>query len=220
MRSWSLPRLVSVLTLTLAVGAGCKAGGDDARAAPPEPTADKAPGPRPAPRDAGRTLGPKIDHDVKLLDGSAMKLSELRGHALLIVNTASECGYTPQYEGLQTLYERYRERGLEVLAFPCNDFGGQEPGDAKTIRDYLSKTYQVTFPVFEKQRITKSGPGPKSPLWKTLTEDLAGDLAGEVKWNFTKFLVNREGFVVARFASSVDPLATEVVSAVEGALGK
>jgi len=204
--------VVVSLTAPLTLAAGCQGGSDNAHAAPP----GKAPGPSaPAPAP-----GPKIDHDVKLLDGSSMSLASLRGRALLIVNTASECGYTPQYEGLQTLYERYRERGLEVLAFPCNDFGGQEPGDAKTIRDYITKTYQVSFPVFEKQRITKGGVGPKSPLWKTLTEDLSADLAGEVKWNFTKFLVNRDGFVVARFSSSVDPLAPEVVSAVEGALGK
>lgn len=184
----------------------------------PETPAAAAP-PAPAPSSpAPATLGPRIDHEVKLLDGSTMKLSELRGHALLIVNTASECGYTPQYEGLQTLHERYAARGLAVLAFPCNDFGGQEPGDAKTIRDYLDKTFHVSFPVFEKQRI-KAGDGvAKSPLWKTLTEDLPEGLRGEVKWNFTKFLVNTEGYAVARFPSKVDPLAPEVIAAIEGHL--
>lgn len=195
------------LSSTLIATAGCS---------PETPAAAAPPGPPPtAPKQA---LGPRIDHEVRLLDGTVMKLSELRGHALLIVNTASECGYTPQYEGLQTLHERYASRGLSVLAFPCNDFGGQEPGDSKTIRDYLDKTFHVSFPVFEKQRV-KAGDGvAKSPLWKTLTEELPAGLNGPVKWNFTKFLVNPEGYVVARFPSAVDPLAPEVISALEAHL--
>lgn len=203
MRTLSALSLASVVTAF----AGCS----------PDSPASAAP-PAPGPGAPPPALGPRIDHEVKLLDGSTMKLSELRGHALLIVNTASECGYTPQYEGLQTLHERYAARGLAVLAFPCNDFGGQEPGDAKTIRDYLDKTFHVSFPVFDKQRI-KAGDGvAKSPLWKTLTEDLPAGLRGEVQWNFTKFLVNTEGYVVARFPSKVDPLAPEVIAAIEAHL--
>jgi len=208
--------LLTVAALLLAT-AGCSAR-EDAHAAPPPPDAPAAPrdptGPT-GPSTPPRALGPKIDHEVQLLDGTPMKLSELRGHTLLIVNTASECGYTPQYEGLQTLHERYSGRGLMVLAFPCNDFGGQEPGDARTIRDYLDKTYRVSFPVFAKQRL--KGPD-KSPLWKTLTEEIATDLRGEVTWNFTKFIVNTEGFVVARYGPAVDPLAPELISTVESHL--
>ncbi len=199
--------VVSGVMGAAALGA-CGEGG--AQAQPP------APG-KVGPATPGKALGPKIDHEVKTLDGQPMALSQLRGRALLIVNTASQCGYTPQYEGLQTLYERYRERGLEVLAFPCNDFGGQEPGDAKTIRDYLAKTFQVSFPVFEKQRI-KGASADKSPLWRTLTEELPDGLRGEVKWNFSKFLVNPEGFVVARFDSGVDPLDSQVIAAIEAHL--
>jgi glutathione peroxidase len=193
----------SLLALALA---GCSSR-EDAHALSPAPS--------PQPASPPRALAPRIDHEVRLLDGSPLMLSELRGRALLIVNTASECGYTPQYEGMQTLHERYQERGLAVLAFPCNDFGGQEPGDAAAIRDLLDKTYRVSFPVFEKQKL--KGPD-KSPLWKTLTEELPAGLGGEVNWNFTKFLVSPDGYVVARFPSKVDPLAPEVIAAIESHL--
>ncbi len=200
------PVLVISASLVLLSPLGCSSR-DDAHATPPPAPSE--------PTKPGADLGPRIDHEVRLLDGSAMKLSELRGRALLIVNTASACGYTPQYEGLQTLHERYQDKGLAVLAFPCNDFGGQEPGDAATIRDYLDRTFKVSFPVFEKQRLKGAD---KSPLWKTLSEDLPAGLAGEIKWNFTKFLVNPEGYVVARFPPATDPLAPEVVNAVESHL--
>jgi len=182
---------------------GCKG----SEAAPPAPTT-AAPGRAPA-------QAPVIDHDVKTLEGQAMKLSQLRGRPLLIVNTASACGYTPQYEGLESLYKRYEERGLVVLGFPSNDFGGQEPGDAKTIREYVSKTFGVTFPMFEKQKV--KGPG-KSPLYKTLTEELPGELGGEVKWNFEKFVVDVDGHVVARFRSAVEPDDPALVAAIESVL--
>jgi glutathione peroxidase len=160
------------------------------------------------------SAGPVLDHAVKLLDGRPTKLSEWRGHALLIVNTASECGLTPQYEDLEALHQRYQARGLVVMAFPCNDFGGQEPGDAKTIGEFVARTYGITFPIFEKQSLK----GTKSPLWKTLTEELPPGLRGEVKWNFSKFLVNPDGRVVARFDPATSPLAPEVTSAVERVL--
>lgn len=172
-----------------------------------------------APRPEEEGFAPRrsvvIDHAVKTLEGEPMKLSQLRGRTLLIVNTASACGYTPQYEGLQALHDRYEERGLVVLGFPSNDFGGQEPGDAKTIREYVSKTFGVRFPMFEKQKV--KGPD-KSPLYKTLTEELGAELGGEVRWNFEKFLVDAEGRVVARFRSSVDPLSPEVLAAIEATL--
>jgi glutathione peroxidase len=160
-----------------------------------------------------------IDHEVRTLEGQPMSLAAMRGAALLIVNTASECGFTPQYAGLQALHERYEGKGLHVLAFPCNDFGGQEPGDARSIRRHLSETYQVTFPVFEKQRI-KGTSAEKSPLWRTLTEETADGIRGEVKWNFTKFLVAPDGRVVARFGSDVDPQDPKVIAAIEKVLPK
>lgn len=184
---------------------GCK---DGPRAAPPAPAVAAG---------TGDERGAIIDHEVKTLDGAPMSLADFRGSALLIVNTASQCGYTPQYESLQRLHERYEGRGLHVLAFPCNDFGGQEPGDAKTIREYLSKTYGVTFPVFEKQRI-KAPSAEKSPLWRTLTEAGPERFRGEVKWNFTKFLVSPEGHIVGRWGSNVDPLDAQVIAAIDAQL--
>lgn len=159
--------------------------------------------------------GPIIDHPVHTLDGGRMNLGQFRGQTLLIVNTASECGYTPQYASLEALYRRYEARGLLVLGFPSNDFMGQEPGDAKQIRKFITETYGITFPMFEKQVV--AGP-EKSPLYHTLTEDLPGDLAGEIGWNFTKFLVDPSGHVVARFPTSVDPLDPQVIEAVEANL--
>lgn len=166
-------------------------------------------------RTAEAARGPVIDHPVHTLEGERMNLGQLRGQTLLIVNTASECGYTPQYAALETLYRRYEARGLLVLGFPSNDFMGQEPGDAKQIRKFITDTYGITFPMFEKQVVA----GPmKSPLYRTLTDELPGDLAGEIGWNFTKFLVDPSGHVVARFPSDVDPLDLQVTQAIEANL--
>lgn len=167
------------------------------------------------PAPAPGAKGPLIDHDVKTLEGEPMKLSQFRGQALLIVNTASQCGYTPQYEELEALQKRFGLRGLQVLGFPSNDFGQQEPGDAAQIRKFVRETYGVTFPMFEKQKVL--GPG-KSPLYKTLTEDTGEGLKGDVHWNFTKFLVDPEGHVVARFPSDTSPLDPELVAAIEKVL--
>lgn len=203
---WTRALGLSVAVSGVSVGGGC--GRSDA--APPPRSAEVAP------KDKA-VGGPVIDHEVKTLEGEAMALSRFRGQALLIVNTASECGFTPQYEGLEALSRRYEGRGLVVMGFPSNDFGGQEPGDAQTIRRFVSETYGVTFPVFAKQKV--KGPD-KSPLYKTLTEDLPGDLKGEVGWNFTKFLVDPSGRVVARFPSQVDPLDPALVAAIERVLPK
>lgn len=160
---------------------------------------------------------PVIDHTVKLLDGSEKDLKDYRGKALLVVNTASECGYTPQYAGLQELYAKYKDRGLEVLAFPSNDFGGQEPGDAEQIRSFVSDEYSVEFEMFDKVHAK----GPEiAPLYKTLTEQTGEGIKGEVQWNFTKFLVDPDGHVVGRFNSPVDPMAPELVEALEKVLPK
>nr|WP_323137353.1 glutathione peroxidase [Paraliomyxa miuraensis] len=158
-----------------------------------------------------------VEHTVKLIDGADKSLADYRGRALLVVNTASECGYTPQYADLQELYAKYKERGLEVLAFPSNDFGGQEPGTPDEIRQFVDSKYHVEFEMFDKVAIKGSD---KAPLYKTLTEETAEGIRGEVEWNFTKFLVDPEGRVVGRFESGVSPTSPEVVAAVEAVLPK
>lgn len=156
-----------------------------------------------------------IDHELKTLEGATFRLSELRGKALLIVNVASDCGYTPQYKGLQELHRRYGEKGLVVIGIPSNDFGGQEPGSAEEIRGFCDSNYQVSFPMMEK--VHAKGPD-MAPLYRTLTTETQAPIAGEVRWNFTKFLINAEGVPVARFEPKVEPLADELVAAVEAAL--
>ncbi|MBA3898205.1 MAG: glutathione peroxidase [Sphingomonadaceae bacterium] len=142
------------------------------------------------------------DFTVKAADGSEMPLSDVEG-AMLIVNVASKCGFTPQYEGLEKLYRDYKDRGLTVLGFPCNQFGGQEPGDADEIANFCSLTYDVTFPVLAKVEVNGSG---ADPLWKYLKHEKPGLLGSEgIKWNFTKFLVDRDGAPVARYAPTDKP---------------
>lgn len=138
-----------------------------------------------------------------LLSGAPIHLSAFRGQVLLIANTASQCGFTPQYTGLQALYDAYRDRGFAVLGFPCNQFGGQEPGDSAQIGAFCQKNYGVSFPVFEK--VDVNGPAAH-PLFQFLTHARPG-LFGtrRIKWNFTKFLIDRSGHVVARFAPRAHP---------------
>ncbi|MBL4685247.1 MAG: glutathione peroxidase [Nannocystaceae bacterium] len=155
--------------------------------------------------------------DVKVLDGTLTDLEAYKGKVLLIVNTASECGYTPQYEDLQTVYNKYRARGFEVLAFPSNDYGAQEPGNAAEIRKFVDEKYSVEFPVFDK--VVVKGPD-KAPLFKMLTEQAEEGMQGEVKWNFTKFLVDPSGKVVGRFEPSVKPTDAEITDAIERILPK
>jgi len=134
-----------------------------------------------------------------------MPLSELDGKVVLIVNTASKCGFTPQYEGLEALQRRYHDRGFEVLGFPCNQFGRQEPGDADEIRDFCSLNYDVGFPLFAK--IDVNGPAAH-PLYQFLTDRCRGLLGSRrIKWNFTKFLIGRDGVPIARYAPTVKPEA-------------
>jgi len=147
------------------------------------------------------------------IDGAEKSLADYSGKVMLLVNTASKCGFTPQYEGLETLFERYADRGLRILAFPANNFGGQEPGSDTEIKEFCSTTYNVTFDLFSK--ISVAGED-KHPLYVYLTEQPGfGD---EIKWNFTKFLVDRSGKVIARFNTRVDPLDEQVITAVERAL--
>lgn len=158
---------------------------------------------------------PVVDHKVTTLAGESFDLASLRGKAVLIVNTASKCGYTPQYAKLQALYDAYRERGLVVVGFPSNDFGAQEPGTAEEIASFCKLNYGVTFPMMAK--VKTKGP-EKSPLYRTLTEETGDGIKGDVKWNFTKFLVDAEGRIVARFEPGVDPMSTELKTAVEKVL--
>lgn len=140
---------------------------------------------------------------VVTADGTEMTLAEYRGQVLLIVNVASKCGFTPQYAGLEALHRRFGPRGLTVLGFPCNQFGGQEPGDAAEIASFCSLTYDVGFPIVGKVEV--NGPGT-APLWRHLKAAAPGLLGSEaVKWNFTKFLVDRSGAVVRRYAPTTKP---------------
>jgi glutathione peroxidase len=142
---------------------------------------------------------------IRAADGSDTDLSPYAGKVLLIVNTASKCGFTPQYEGLEALHRKYGERGLAVLAFPCNQFGAQEPGDPDEIANFCRLTYDVTFPVFAK--VDVNGPAA-APLFQHLKQGAKGVLGSEaIKWNFTKFLVDRSGRVVARYAPTTKPEA-------------
>jgi glutathione peroxidase len=140
---------------------------------------------------------------VDASDGSQTDLASYRGKVLLIVNTASQCGFTPQYAGLEALWRRYRDEGFAVLAFPCNQFGKQEPGSAEDIADFCTTAYDVTFPIFGK--IEVNGPGATT-LYRHLKQQAPGLLGSEaIKWNFTKFLVDREGQVVRRYAPTTKP---------------
>jgi glutathione peroxidase-family protein len=151
------------------------------------------------------------DHQVKLLDGGELDLGTLRGKPTLIVNTASKCGYTPQYEGLQALYERYGDRGLQVLGSPSADFADQEFDDAEEIGAFCQKNYGVTFPLTERTSVRAE----PSPLWSDLGRQ---PNSAPPVWNFTKYLVGADGKLIARWATKVKPEDPEIVSAIEAAL--
>ncbi len=155
-----------------------------------------------------------FDFTAETLDGRPAPLADHRGRVLLIVNTASKCGFTPQYAGLESLRRKYEARGLTILGFPCNQFGAQEPGDAAEIAGFCSLTYDVGFPMMAKIEVNGAG---AHPLWAWLKHEKKGLLGSEaVKWNFTKFLVGRDGAVVGRFAPNTEPKALE--SAIEALL--
>lgn len=143
------------------------------------------------------------DFEVTTLRGEEESLSKYKGKVLLVVNTASKCGFTPQYKGLQEMYEKYKDRGFEVLGFPSNQFAGQEPGDSDEIAEYCEINYGVTFPMFEKIDVKGD---EAHPLFKYLSEEAPGVLGSKsVKWNFTKFLIDQEGRVLKRFAPKTTP---------------
>jgi len=155
------------------------------------------------------------DFKVKANDGSTVSLSQYAGKALLIVNTASECGYTPQYAGLEKLYRAYQARGLEVLAFPSNDFGRQEPGSDADIKKFCELKYRTTFPLFAKVAVKGAG---ADPLYRHLTKH--PEHGGEVTWNFNKFLIDTEGRVVAHLESDVEPGSPMLAERIEAILPK
>ena len=158
-----------------------------------------------------------LDTSIARLDGTPGTLGALTGgKPALVVNVASKCGLTPQYSALEALQKKYADRGFTVVGFPCNQFGGQEPGSAEEIQQFCSMSYGVTFPMFEK--IDVNGPN-RHPLYDQLTDtaDAEGH-DGDIRWNFEKFLVDEDGKPIARFAPQVEPEAPEIVSAIESAL--
>ena len=156
------------------------------------------------------------DIPVSTLAGQPSSLSELDGKTLLVVNVASKCGLTPQYAGLETLHERFADRGFSVVGFPCNQFGGQEPGSAEEIAEFCSTTYGVSFPMFEKIEVNGAD---RHPIYNelTATADAEGQ-AGDIQWNFEKFLVGPDGVVIARFRPMTAPDAPELIEAIEAHL--
>lgn len=168
----------------------------------------------PAPKKPASVL----DFQVKDIDGKPVDLAKFRGEVLLIVNTASQCGNTPQYKTLEADYKKYKDKGFAVLGFPANEFGHQEPGSDAEIKQFCSSTYSVSFPLFSK--IVVQGEGIH-PLYKFLTSpETDPKFAGPIQWNFDKFLVNRKGEVIARFAHKEKPDSEKVTKAIEAALAE
>jgi glutathione peroxidase len=165
-------------------------------------------------------VGEKLDNVndivVKDMNGKDVKLSEYNGKILLIVNVASECGFTKQYAGLQKVYEKYKDKGFEILAFPCNDFGGQEPGTIEQIKNFCTTKFNVSFKIFDKLKILGK---EKSSLYQRLTDNTVTK-SGEVKWNFEKFVISKKGKIIARFSSTVPPESNEIISAIETEINK
>jgi len=151
---------------------------------------------------------PLLNHTLKDVDGSMQSLCAYAGKVVLVVNTASQCGHTGQYKGLQTLHEKYGKQGLVVLGLPANDFGGQEPGSNATIKDFCESNYQVDFPLFSKVGVTAANANP-------LHEGLAKATGERPRWNFHKYLIDRSGTRALSFASRIDPESTEIVQAIE-----
>ena len=178
-------------------------------AATPEPPSSGGARPAEAPRAA--PSGPSFFHlSAARLDGQEEKLSTYQGKVLLVVNTASQCGYTPQYEGLQKLHQSYEGKGFAVLGFPSNDFGGQEPGSSSQIATFCQKNFGVSFPMFSKVSTTGAG---ASPVYQFLSA-----AAGPPRWNFHKYLVGKDGKVIRGFASAVEPGSPELKAAIDSAL--
>jgi glutathione peroxidase len=146
------------------------------------------------------------------IDGQPTPLANYKGKVVLVVNVASQCGYTPQYSALEATYEKYKDKGFVILGFPANNFGAQEPGTNEEIKTFCTRKYSVTFPMYSK--ISVKG-ADQAPLYAYLTKDTGTGISGEIKWNFTKFLVDRNGNVVQRFEPEVTPDSKEVIAAIE-----
>jgi len=161
-------------------------------------------------------VGAESIYDIKLKDinGKDVTLAEYKGKALLIVNVASKCGFTKQYAGLEAVYEKYKHKGLVVLGFPCNQFGGQEPGSNEEIKEFCTSTFNVTFPLYDKIDVNGAN---RSPLY-TLLAGKESPFPGDIKWNFNKFLISRDGKILQRFESKVTPESTDLTGAIESAL--
>ncbi len=203
-----IPALLGGLVTLAAAGAAVFATLD---AQSPAEAAGAAPAKK-APADS------PLQYTVQDIDGKNIPLSRYLGDVVLIVNTASQCGNTPQYASLEKLHQKYKGRGLRVLAFPANDFGAQEPGSNAEIKTFCSKEYKTTFDLFGK--VATKGAG-QAPVYKFLTsKNTNPKFGGDVEWNFAKFLVGRDGKVVGRFRAGTDPLTPEVVAAVEAELAK
>ncbi|MGX1162517.1 glutathione peroxidase [Arthrobacter sp. SLBN-100] len=153
---------------------------------------------------------------LTLNDGTKTDFGRFKGEVVMVVNVASNCGLTPQYAGLEALYEKFRDRGFNILGVPCNQFAGQEPGSDSEIAEFCERNYGVTFPLTVKADVRGKD---QHPLYTELTRFKTGLLPGLVKWNFEKFLVNRDGEVVARFAPTVEPDSAEIIDAIDNALG-
>jgi glutathione peroxidase len=161
-----------------------------------------------------QAAGSVYDIPLKDIDGKAASLKPYEKKVMLIVNVASKCGYTPQYAGLEALYQKYTSQGLVVLGFPCNQFGGQEPGTDAEIKQFCSSTYQVTFPLFDKINVNGKD---RNALYETLAGK-DSPFPGNIGWNFTKFLVGRDGKIIGRFESKITPDSAELTKAIETAL--
>jgi glutathione peroxidase len=146
------------------------------------------------------------------IDGKPMPLADFKGKVVLMVNVASQCGYTPQYKGLEALYEKYKDQGFVILGFPANNFGAQEPGTNEEIKTFCTRKYSVTFPMYSKVSVKGED---QTPIYQYLTKEADPSHTGDIKWNFTKFLVDRNGKVVQRFEPAVTPDDPQVVSAIE-----
>ena len=159
-----------------------------------------------------------LSYTLKNIDDKDVELSKFKGKVVLLVNVASECGYTPQYEGLQSLYEKYKDDGLVVVGIPANDFGKQEPGSNAEILEFCQSKYKVTFPMMAKVVVKGEG---QTPLYEYLTSEKTDpNFAGPVKWNFEKFLINRDGKVMGRYKSNVEPMSDKLQSDVKKALAE
>jgi glutathione peroxidase len=158
------------------------------------------------------------DFEMESIEGKNVSLDAYKGKVLLLVNVASKCGYTPQYAGLQSIYERYRGHGLVIVGIPANNFSGQEPGTNQEIKTFCARTYKVSFPMMAKVSVKGSD---QAPLYKYLTNrKIHPKTGGDIQWNFTKFLVDREGKVIARFEPQVKPDSSPVTEAIENALSQ